>query len=104
MMTIPTWGTHNGSSAVRRNCDYCVRKKVKCSGTSPCIMCQRKSLQCIYSVKKKPGPKSRKREGDWSPLNRPLNAPNTNTDAASPITRASPRRRGRDRERGAGAG
>ncbi|CAM9923187.1 unnamed protein product, partial [Choristocarpus tenellus] len=42
---------------LRRNCDYCVSKKVKCNGEHPCHMCRRKSLSCVYSVKQKPGPK-----------------------------------------------
>ncbi|CAM9798691.1 unnamed protein product [Chrysoparadoxa australica] len=44
---------------LRRNCDYCVRKKVKCNGELPCHMCRRKNFVCVYSVKQKPGPKVR---------------------------------------------
>ncbi|CAM9756884.1 unnamed protein product, partial [Hapterophycus canaliculatus] len=41
----------------RRNCDFCVKKKVKCSGTMPCAICSRKGLRCGFSLKQKPGPK-----------------------------------------------
>ncbi|CAM9187807.1 unnamed protein product [Ascophyllum nodosum] len=42
---------------LRRNCDYCVEKKVRCSGSIPCTMCLRKGLTCMFSLKQKPGPK-----------------------------------------------
>lgn len=51
--------TGPGGEDLRRNCDYCVRKKVKCNGMLPCHMCRRKQFACVYSVKQKPGPKVR---------------------------------------------
>ncbi len=39
--------------------DYCVLKKVKCSGELPCRVCDRKRLVCTFSVKQRPGPKVR---------------------------------------------
>eukprot|EP00752_Nemacystus_decipiens_P008654 g7727.t1 len=44
----------------RRNCDYCVEKKVRCSGRiegGACAYCTRKKHDCVFSVKQKPGPK-----------------------------------------------
>ncbi len=39
--------------------DYCVMKKVKCSGELPCRVCKRKQLDCVFSPKQRPGPKIR---------------------------------------------
>ncbi|CAM9860537.1 unnamed protein product, partial [Phaeothamnion confervicola] len=43
----------------RRNCDHCVAKKVKCSGEAPCVACTRKFVTCVFSIKKRPGPRMR---------------------------------------------
>lgn len=43
------------------------RSKVKCTGNTSgagCTICVRKGIKCEYSVKKKPGPKCRKREDE----------------------------------------
>ncbi|CAM9187883.1 unnamed protein product [Ascophyllum nodosum] len=60
------------SGDIRRNCDHCVKKKVKCSGNTPCNMCRRKGLTCIFSLKQKPGPKVEKvRSLDTPPIEQP---------------------------------
>mmetsp|Transcript_19051 Transcript_19051/g.28103 ORF Transcript_19051/g.28103 Transcript_19051/m.28103 type:complete len:312 (+) Transcript_19051:115-1050(+) len=41
----------------RKNCDECVKRKIKCDGNQPCGTCVRKRLNCAYSYKQKPGPK-----------------------------------------------
>lgn len=59
---------------LRRNCDYCVRKKVKCNGDRPCHMCRRKKMVCTYSVKQKPGPKV-KAAGGGEQVGGPISTP-----------------------------
>ncbi len=45
---------------MRRNCDMCVRRKVRCCGTKPrCSICVRKGDVCVYSLKRRPGPRVR---------------------------------------------
>lgn len=46
------------SSAVKRACDACHRRKVKCDGVNPCRNCNTASLNCTYNaVPQKKGPK-----------------------------------------------
>lgn len=46
------------SSAVKRACDACHRRKVKCDGINPCRNCNTASLNCTYNaVPQKKGPK-----------------------------------------------
>lgn len=46
------------ATAVKRACDACHRRKVKCDGTSPCRNCNTASLNCTYNaVPQKKGPK-----------------------------------------------
>ncbi len=48
------------SGPMRRNCDMCVRRKVRCCGTKPrCSICIRKGDVCVYSLKRRPGPRVR---------------------------------------------
>ncbi len=43
---------------MRRNCDMCVRRKVRCCGSKPrCSICIRKGDVCVYSLKRRPGPR-----------------------------------------------
>ncbi len=60
------WGTYFSSIFVFQlmfswcgTGDYCVMKKVKCSGELPCRVCKRKQLDCVFSPKQRPGPKIR---------------------------------------------
>eukprot|EP00752_Nemacystus_decipiens_P013403 g11868.t1 len=54
---------------LRRNCDWCVEKKVRCDGhpKQACTLCRRKGRVCIFSLKLKPGPKAKGQEPDDSP-------------------------------------
>lgn len=46
------------TSAVKRACDACHRRKVKCDGINPCRNCNTASLNCTYNaVPQKKGPK-----------------------------------------------
>ena len=46
------------SAAVKRACDACHRRKVKCDGVSPCRNCATAQLSCTYNaVPQKKGPK-----------------------------------------------
>ncbi|KAJ4418459.1 hypothetical protein N0V82_005538 [Gnomoniopsis sp. IMI 355080] len=46
------------TTAVKRACDACHRRKVKCDGTSPCRNCNTATLNCTYNaVPQKKGPK-----------------------------------------------
>lgn len=46
------------TTAVKRACDACHRRKVKCDGTTPCRNCNSASLNCTYNaVPQKKGPK-----------------------------------------------
>lgn len=62
----PTQTHSNGSAAVHAHengsgrigaCGYCRAKKIKCSGTHPCVVCEKHSLECVY-----PEHQSRKRK------------------------------------------
>ncbi|CAB1096397.1 unnamed protein product [Ectocarpus sp. CCAP 1310/34] len=58
-------------SNTRRNCDYCVEKKVRCSGRiegGACHYCARKDHVCIFSLKQKPGPKCNRHIGETPPF------------------------------------
>lgn len=35
---------------VSRACDYCKKRKFKCSGVSPCELCTKKNIQCEFSI------------------------------------------------------
>lgn len=35
---------------VSRACDYCKKRKFKCSGVSPCELCTKKGIQCEFSI------------------------------------------------------
>ncbi|CBJ32571.1 hypothetical protein Esi_0348_0008 [Ectocarpus siliculosus] len=57
-------------SNTRRNCDYCVEKKVRCSGRiegGACHYCARKDHVCVFSLKQKPGPKCNRHIGEGAP-------------------------------------
>lgn len=46
------------TTAVKRACDACHRRKVKCDGTTPCRNCNTATLNCTYNaVPQKKGPK-----------------------------------------------
>lgn len=61
--TLPAQsGTTNGDSAavkpLRRACDCCRKRKVKCDGGDPCGPCKKASIRCAYlQPPKKKGPK-----------------------------------------------
>lgn len=35
---------------VSRACDYCKKRKYKCSGIAPCNLCSKKQIDCIFSI------------------------------------------------------
>lgn len=46
------------AQAVKRACDACHRRKVKCDGVNPCKNCQQAALTCTYNaIPQKKGPK-----------------------------------------------
>ncbi|CCC13727.1 unnamed protein product [Sordaria macrospora k-hell] len=46
------------STAVKRACDACHRRKVKCDGINPCRNCHASQLTCTYNaIPQKKGPK-----------------------------------------------
>ncbi|CBJ28256.1 conserved unknown protein [Ectocarpus siliculosus] len=45
----------------RLSCDYCAKKKTKCSGgVGRCLRCRRDDQECVYSPKKRTGPPKRR--------------------------------------------
>ncbi|CAM9738881.1 unnamed protein product, partial [Phaeothamnion confervicola] len=45
---------------LRSSCDSCTKKKIKCDGEMPeCAQCLRRKIECVYSKKRKSGPKRR---------------------------------------------
>ncbi|CAM9621163.1 unnamed protein product [Ectocarpus fasciculatus] len=70
-------------SNTRRNCDYCVEKKVRCSGRidgAACHYCARKNHVCVFSLKQKPGPKCSRHLGEGAP---PFSEESLGVDAIS---------------------
>ncbi|KFY73980.1 hypothetical protein V499_05963 [Pseudogymnoascus sp. VKM F-103] len=54
----PTTTTTTTSTSVKRACDACHRRKVKCDGLSPCRNCSSAQLACTYNaIPQKKGPK-----------------------------------------------
>ena len=48
----------SSSSSVKRACDACHRRKVKCDGINPCRNCSSAQLSCTYhAIPQKKGPK-----------------------------------------------
>ncbi|CAM9505385.1 unnamed protein product [Scytosiphon promiscuus] len=41
---------------LRRACDYCTQKKIRCDGSRPCRQCERKQLECKFSLCQRSGP------------------------------------------------
>lgn len=35
---------------VSRACDYCKKRKFKCSGRAPCDLCLKKKMECTFSI------------------------------------------------------
>lgn len=35
---------------IKRACQYCKQKHIKCDGTLPCYQCERRDLKCVYNV------------------------------------------------------
>ncbi|KAK6200910.1 zinc finger transcription factor of the Zn(2)-Cys(6) binuclear cluster domain type [Scheffersomyces amazonensis] len=35
---------------VSKACDYCKKRKYKCSGRSPCDLCSKKKIECMFSI------------------------------------------------------
>lgn len=35
---------------VSRACDYCKKRKFKCSGVAPCELCTKKGIECEFSI------------------------------------------------------
>ncbi|CAM9165644.1 unnamed protein product, partial [Discosporangium mesarthrocarpum] len=48
--------TNQTRKKLRRACDYCTQKKVRCDGQKPCSQCQRRELQCKFSICQRSGP------------------------------------------------
>ena len=46
------------SPKLRRACEECTRSKVRCSGTSPCLLCVKRSCKCVYQPRRKRQKKS----------------------------------------------
>lgn len=71
-------------SRIRSTCDACTQAKVRCTGLQPCERCERRSLSCVYSEKRKCGPKRRYEqtmEGhapDVGPVNQTYGQPSMN--------------------------
>mmetsp|Transcript_16053 Transcript_16053/g.20563 ORF Transcript_16053/g.20563 Transcript_16053/m.20563 type:complete len:243 (+) Transcript_16053:217-945(+) len=59
-------------SLFRSACESCTKAKTKCDGRNPCGMCEKKNISCMYSFKKKRGP----RQNGADSKRRKLNAPN----------------------------
>lgn len=54
----PEKSTNRQSNSVRRACDCCRKRKVKCDGESPCGPCRKATIRCAYlQPPKKKGPK-----------------------------------------------
>ncbi|RPB07429.1 hypothetical protein P167DRAFT_529996 [Morchella conica CCBAS932] len=50
---------------VSRACDACKKKKIRCSGTQPCVRCVEWSLECLYNAEYNRGkPRSKTWKGD----------------------------------------
>ncbi|RYP21436.1 hypothetical protein DL765_002226 [Monosporascus sp. GIB2] len=48
-------GQHKKNRKVRRACDFCKLKKLKCSGTIPCDCCTTRYLTCVYDTEYRRG-------------------------------------------------
>jgi len=49
---------HTLSKVLRRACDCCRKRKVRCDGTEPCSPCKKASIRCAYlQPPRKKGPK-----------------------------------------------
>jgi len=57
---VGTMGEGRGKWTLRSTCDGCTVSKVRCNGGRPCARCVRRNDQCIYSEKRRCGPKRRK--------------------------------------------
>ncbi|KAF1353154.1 hypothetical protein BDV97DRAFT_109004 [Delphinella strobiligena] len=54
----PGESTNRQANSVRRACDCCRKRKVKCDGESPCDPCRKATIRCAYlQPPKKKGPK-----------------------------------------------
>jgi hypothetical protein len=48
------------SNCTRKNCDNCIKSNLRCSGrgiSDSCLRCEEEDLECVFSLKKKTGPK-----------------------------------------------
>lgn len=43
-------GVSNPLAGRRRACDRCVRQKKACNSAQPCVNCEKRSVECVYSV------------------------------------------------------
>ncbi|KAK3986037.1 hypothetical protein QBC44DRAFT_144418 [Cladorrhinum sp. PSN332] len=43
-------GVSNASAGRRRACDRCVRQKKACNSAQPCLNCEKRSVECLYSI------------------------------------------------------
>ncbi|CAM9725479.1 unnamed protein product, partial [Phaeothamnion confervicola] len=48
------------SEQMRSTCDACTRSKIKCEGGLPCARCNRRKVECVYTEKRRCGPKRKK--------------------------------------------
>lgn len=51
---------------VTKACDYCKKRKYKCSGKSPCYLCEKKKIECKFSIVDKRTTKVKKKKGGIS--------------------------------------
>ncbi|CAN0566511.1 unnamed protein product, partial [Ectocarpus sp. 12 AP-2014] len=62
---------HSSSLILRKNCDRCTVKKIKCSApfgsNRPCESCEKYAVECVFSGRRKPGPVPKRAEGAPAP-------------------------------------
>lgn len=76
-------GVSSGQSALRRPCDQCRRRKVRCDRASPCERCLESRLACTHeTVRSPPGPK----KGNGRVLSQLRAESNTAQDRTDPTT------------------
>eukprot|EP00752_Nemacystus_decipiens_P006591 g5932.t1 len=48
--------TRKARKKIRRACDYCTTKKIRCDGSRPCKQCEKRQLECKFSHCQRSGP------------------------------------------------
>jgi len=56
------------SHLITQACDFCKRRHMKCDGNHPCSQCHKRQQECLYSQRKKRGPKPKSQKVAKQPV------------------------------------